>query len=219
MEAKNIHQAINAVMKDVGAVGKNKKNDTQKYMYRGIDDVMAALAPAMQEHGIYVTPEVLEQAREEREGRTSKLLYSIVKVKYTFWALDGSNVETVVMGEGMDSGDKATNKAMSAAFKYALLQTFCIPTEEMADSEQDSPEVAKGQLQNHQPRRLTQQEAETFTAELQAANVNIPALLQMYKAGSIGEMTAQAMADIRRKISENHRNAQANNGGAAASAT
>lgn len=139
----NIYMAINAVMNEVGAVGKNHKNDQQKYQYRGIDDVMTALAPAMQKHGVFVVPEVLTIIREEKEGRSSKLLYSIVKVKYTFYAVDGTFVTATVMGEGMDSGDKATNKAMSAAFKYALLQTFCIPTDELVDSEKDSPEVVK----------------------------------------------------------------------------
>ena len=61
------------------------------------------------------------------------LIYSICRIKYTFYAEDGSNVSAVVIGEGMDSGDKATNKAMSIAFKYACFQVFCIPTEEMKD--------------------------------------------------------------------------------------
>ena len=143
MAEKNIYAAINAVMQEVGAVGKNKQNKEQKYVYRGIDDVMTALAPAMQKNGVFVTPRIIDSHREEKDGRYSKLLYSVLTVEYTFHALDGSSVTAVVMGEGMDSGDKATNKAMSAAFKYALLQTFCIPTEELIDSEKDSPEVAR----------------------------------------------------------------------------
>lgn len=143
MAEKNIYAAINAVMQEVGAVGKNKQNKEQKYVYRGIDDVMTALAPAMQKNGVFVTPRIIDSHREEKEGRYSKLLYSVLTVEYTFHALDGSSVTAVVMGEGMDSGDKATNKAMSAAFKYALLQTFCIPTEELIDSEKDSPEVTR----------------------------------------------------------------------------
>ena len=41
----------------------------------------------------------------------------------------------------MDSGDKATNKAMSAAYKYAALQTFCIPTEGDNDADATTHEV------------------------------------------------------------------------------
>lgn len=144
-----IFEAIAKTMEEVGAVGKDSRNDQQKYKYRGIDAVMNALHPAMTKNGIFCSPTVLEQIREERQSAKGGLLiYSIVKVKYTFYAKDGSSVESTVIGEGMDSGDKATNKAMSAAFKYACFQVFCIPTEEMKDSEEDSPEpMPKGREQ------------------------------------------------------------------------
>jgi len=141
MEGK-IYAAISAVMNDVGAVGKNDKNDFDKYKYRGIDAVMNALSPAMVKNHVFVIPQVLESTREERTSQKGGLMiYSVVKVKYTFFTDDGSNVEAVVIGEAMDRSDKSTNKAMSAAFKYACFQTFCIPTEEMVDSEKESPEV------------------------------------------------------------------------------
>lgn len=196
---ESIYQAINGIMKEIGAIGKNKHNDQQKYMYRGIDDIMTALSPVMQSHGVFVIPEVLEQVREEKEGRNSKLLYSIVKVRYTFQALDGSSVQAVVLGEGMDSGDKATNKAMSAAFKYALLQTFCIPTDEMIDSEQDSPEVKK-QKQEVKPQqnapRLSPQEVDMFTADLLQAGANIQKICQRYKVKDLGELTGDQANEI-----------------------
>lgn len=142
-EKKNIYEAMAAVMEDCGAVAKNERNEKQKYKYRGIDAVMNALNPALRKNKVFVVPEVLEQSREERQSREGNtLIYSITKVKYTFYAEDGSSVSAVVIGEGMDSGDKSMNKAMSAAFKYACFQAFCIPTEEMQDSEKDSPEVA-----------------------------------------------------------------------------
>lgn len=134
----NIFGTISAVMEDCGFVAKDSTNPTQKYKYRGIDAVMNALNPAMRKHHLFVVPEVLEQTREERQTTKGGLLiYTILKVKYTFYAQDGSCVSAVVMGEAMDSGDKSMNKAMSAAFKYALFQVFCIPTEEMRDTEAD----------------------------------------------------------------------------------
>lgn len=139
----NICKAINAVMSDIGVIGKNSKNQTQGFMYRGVDAVMNALQPAMIKHSIFVVPEVLEQTREERtNAKGTTLLYSILKIKFTFFADDGSNISAVVIGEGMDSGDKASNKAMSVAFKYACFQVFCIPTEEMKDPDAESHEVA-----------------------------------------------------------------------------
>lgn len=191
----NIYTAINAVMNDCGAVGKNSKNPQQGYLYRGIDAVMNAINPALTKNKVFVSPEVLEQSREERvNSKGTLLIYSIVKVKYTFFAEDGSSVSAVVVGEGMDSGDKATNKAMSAAFKYALFQTFCIPTEEMIDSEIDSPEPApkkkpekpaekKPEVQQLVKRKypadmITPDEANNLARELQRMNVNIDMLLQ-----------------------------------------
>ncbi|MBP5474907.1 MAG: ERF family protein [Methanomicrobium sp.] len=142
-EKRNIYESMAAVMEDCGAVAKDEKNQKHGYKYRGIDAVMNALNPALRKHKVFVIPEVLEQTREERESKNQGLLiYSITKVKYTFYAEDGSSISAVVIGEGMDSGDKSMNKAMSAAFKYACFQAFCIPTEEMKDSEQDSPEPA-----------------------------------------------------------------------------
>ena len=165
----NIYKAISAVMDDVGAVGKNNTNQIQKYKFRGIDDVMNALHPAMVKHHVFVAPEVLEETREERQtGKGGLLIYSVVKVKYTFYTDDGSSVESVVIGEAMDSGDKSMNKAMSAAFKYACFQTFCIPTEEMRDSEEDSPEpTPKRQRQAKQDKAaLNQQMVDSVDQDL-----------------------------------------------------
>lgn len=138
----NIYKAINEVMKEIGAVGKNQKNEQQKFMYRGIDAIMNAINPALINHNVFIVPEVLEQKREERVSKTGNtLLYSICKIKFTFYAEDGSHVEAVTVGEGMDSGDKATNKAMAIAFKYACFQVFCIPTEEMVDPDAETNNV------------------------------------------------------------------------------
>ena len=81
----------------------------------------------------------MEQQRQERTtNKGSVLIYSICRIKYTFFAEDGSCIEAVTVGEGMDSGDKATNKAMAIAFKYACFQVFCIPTEEMKDPDEET---------------------------------------------------------------------------------
>lgn len=140
----NIFESIAAVMGEIGAVGKNSKNQQQGFMFRGIDAVMNALSPALIKYKVFVVPEILEQTREERTNtKGTTLIYSICKIKYTFYAEDGSNISAVVIGEGMDTGDKATNKAMSIAFKYACFQVFCIPTEEMVDPDTEVHEVVK----------------------------------------------------------------------------
>lgn len=140
-----IYAALAAIMRGVGAVAKDQKNPQQGYMFRGIDGMYNALHDLMAEHGVVSVPEVLEIQRSERESKGGGVLtFTIAKVRYTFFAPDGSFVHCTTYGEGMDSGDKSSNKALAGAHKYALVQTFAIPTEDSDDSENESPEpVAK----------------------------------------------------------------------------
>lgn len=154
METKQplIYKEIAAILKEVGAISKDKKNLQQGFMFRGIDQVMNTLHPLLAEFGVFVVPEVLETHREERTTKSGgNIIYTVHKVKYHFTAIDGSEVCATVVGEGMDSADKSSNKAMAVAFKYACFQLLCIPTEEMVKDDPDnySPEpstVSEAQL-------------------------------------------------------------------------
>jgi hypothetical protein len=184
-EKKNIFETINAVMEEIGAVGKNSRNEKQKYMYRGIDDVMNALNPAFTKHKLFMVPEVVSQKREERQTANEKnLIHSVLSVKYTFYAEDGSSIYTIVPGEGMDSGDKASNKAMSAAFKYACFQTFCIPTEEMQDPDAETPPPST-------PVYATDQMRDTFLAECKRIGKPAKVILKIIGAPSLAELTVK----------------------------
>ena len=190
----NIYTAISNIMTDVGAVGKDGYNAIQKFKFRGIDDVMNALYPALTKHHVFVVPEVLEQNREERQ--TSKgglLIYSICKIKFTFYADDGSSISAITIGEGMDSGDKATNKAMSIAFKYACFQVFCIPTEEMKDPDADSPEPA--------PRRQNI-DLRAMEAEMQRTGVEVGTILKSLKIKTIEQMSESQYHHIMQRLSK-----------------
>lgn len=139
-----IYKAISAIMNEVDFIAKDRKNPQQGYAFRGIDDVYAALQKIMAKHGVFCVPNVIDDRTEERQTKNgSSLIYRILKIEYTFFCDDGSSFKAVVIGEGMDSGDKASNKAMSVAQKYALLQVFCIPTSEAKDPENDTPEDSK----------------------------------------------------------------------------
>lgn len=143
-----IYTAISAIMDECPAIAKKQKNSQQGFMYRGVDVVMNVLQPLMSKHKVFAVPEVLECERSERTAKNgSILLYTVLKVKYTFYAEDGSSVCAVVQGEGMDSADKSSNKAMSVAFKYACFQVFCIPTEEMKDPDAETPPTSAAVLQ------------------------------------------------------------------------
>lgn len=144
-EGKQIYQLIPKIMQAIGAVAKNRKNVQQGYQFRGIDDVYNALAGPMAENGVFCVPKVIgEPKRSQWETKNKATMFSVfLMAEFTFYAPDGSSITATTAGEGMDTGDKATNKAMSAALKYAMLDVFCIPTEEPKDSENDSPEPKK----------------------------------------------------------------------------
>jgi hypothetical protein len=129
-------------MADIEPIAKGRRNDKQGFSFRGIDDIMNELQPVLKKHGLFVVPKVVSVVRAEKQTNSGgALLYSIATMEYTMYASDGSFIVGSTIGEGMDSGDKASNKAMSVALKYFLLQTFCIPTEDMKDPDAESHEV------------------------------------------------------------------------------
>ena len=157
-------------LQEVEAIGKNKRNHQQGFQYRGVDDAMNELHGVFARCGLFCVPEVLEQTREERQtARGVNLIYSILKVRFTFYSVDGSSISSTVIGEGMDSGDKASNKALSVAFKYAVFQAFCIPTEAV-DPDATTPPASKPTQPKQptkpaQPAKPAQKQPSRWTAE------------------------------------------------------
>jgi hypothetical protein len=136
-----IYKAIPAIMKDMTPIAKDRKNTQQGYNFRGIDDVYNASHEIMANHGVFMIAKIQDATFSERPSKSGGILISCrIRATYRFVADDGSFVETDVVGEGMDSGDKAANKAMSVGQKYAFLQTFMVPTGEPKDPEVDNPE-------------------------------------------------------------------------------
>lgn len=205
MENPMIYSAIVDAMGQINAIAKGRSNSMQNFKYRGIDDVMNELHPILAKCGIFIVPTVLEEQRAE--GKTSKggvIYFTRLKIKFTFYAKDGSFFESVVIGEAMDSGDKASNKALSIGLKYALLQVFCIPTEDDKDPDSTSYDFIanKGAEQafDKVPQKQTSQ-----------ARVELNNLLTKYekqldgntKSGNPYKMGCEAMAgDDEAKIKE-----------------
>ena len=127
-----IAQAMSAIMKEVGAIAKKDKNTSQGFNFRGIDSVVNAVSPALQKYGVIVVPSVedYEYATVEIGRNRTAMGHVKVKVTYTFIGSNGDSIKATVVGEAMDSGDKATAKAMSVAFRTALLQALSLPTDE-----------------------------------------------------------------------------------------
>jgi hypothetical protein len=131
-DTPGIYAALAAVMADVRAVPKDGMNKAQQFSFRGIDGVMNAVGPALRTHRVVVVPMVEEVdigTVEVGKNRTP-MAHVSVRVRYRFMAPDGSSVDAVVPAEAFDSGDKAVSKAMSVAFRTALIQALTLPTNE-----------------------------------------------------------------------------------------
>lgn len=142
-----VYSAIAAVMADLSkiGVGKDKKNSQQGFMYRGVDDAMNALSPLLSKYGLVILPRVTKREVIERQSKSGgALFYVMLDMEFDFVAAEDGSKHVVgpVIGEAMDSGDKASNKAMSIAYKYACFQAFCIPTEADNDPDATTHDVA-----------------------------------------------------------------------------
>lgn len=179
---KSIGLLLAAVMAEVDAVGKNRRNEAQRYAFRGIDDFMNALHPVLAKHGVVLRPHVVEcKHLDAHETKNGGLMFRVsVTMDTAFCAPDGSTHVVRTVGEGADTGDKATNKAMSAALKYALVMTFLVPTEErsLVDSEEDSHEARRPKGPRRVPaRRQAQESGPPPGAEAEDLRERIAALL------------------------------------------
>lgn len=224
MESGKIYEAISNVMAEIGAIGKEKRNQQQGFMYRGIDDVMNALQPALVKNKVFIVPEVVNENREERTNKNGTLLfYTRLEILYKFYTTDGSFIETKVIGEAMDSGDKATNKAMSIAYKYACFQVFCIPTEEMQDPDAEVHELSKKDIKPKQTtnkpvqqsnstqkseqeiaaeqqkianQAIGQAKVNVIKSELDRTGVSEKAILSRYKVEKIEDITEELFIKV-----------------------
>jgi hypothetical protein len=146
MESKQVYKSIAAVTRALGKEGiaKSRNNQGQGYKFRGIDDIYNALNSELAQAELCIIPRIIEREVVERESaRGGALFYVTIKAEYDIVAAaDGSCHTASAYGEAMDSGDKATNKAMSAAYKYMAMQLFCIPTEGDNDADSQTHEVA-----------------------------------------------------------------------------
>ena len=193
-----IYGALANVMAEIGSIGKSKRNSQQGFMYRGVDDVMNALNPILVKNRVILTTEVLEQTREERQtSKGGTLLYSICKIRFTFYAEDGSNVSSVILGEGMDSGDKASNKAMSVAYKYAFFQMFCIPTEEIIDPDAEILEPSKKKVAKEV---IDETKVTALKSLLEEKGITLEIVCHLYKVKKLEDLTENQHTNIVKNI-------------------
>lgn len=183
-------------------IGKDRRNDQQNYAFRGIDDVYNALAPLLAEHQLCVLPRMLTREVTERrsvktyngQSKETVLFYVIVEAEFDFVAAEDGSIHTVrTFGEAMDSGDKATNKAMSAAYKYAAFMTFAIPTEGDNDADATTHDVATIDL-------IDDAQWAMLVQLIEAAGVTAETVCTAAKVGSLKELPASKFQTVVNKL-------------------
>lgn len=204
IENPKIYAAIAGVIADCGIVGKDKVNKQQGFKYRSVDDVFNALHPALAKNKVVIIPTVVERQCEE-VGKTKNgtaILKVICKVKYDICAEDGSRVTSIIYGEGMDMGDKATNKAMAIAYKYLCFQVFCIPTEEMSDPDGESLEEKIGTPKKQLEKKKEKPKEQPANDEAEDAKISQPMLTTIrneQKRTGVTDKQILAMRDVKAK--------------------
>ena len=139
MENKAIYKQLSNIQKAIPVIGKGQRNDFQKYNFRGIDDIYNNLSGIFAENEVLILPRILDRHFETYQLKEKAAFKVYYTVEFTFLSLiDGSTVVMSMAGEGADSSDKTTGKAMSNTYKYALAEMFMIQTEDINDSDQSS---------------------------------------------------------------------------------
>lgn len=203
-----VYAAISRVSAQLAmeGIGKDRRNDAQKFNFRGIDDVLNALAPMLAANRLLILPRMLNRIQTDRANKAGGAIYSVVvEAEFDFTsAVDGSRVTVKMFGEAMDSADKATNKAMSAAYKYAAIQAFCIPTE--GDNDADA--------HHHEPIALiTAEQAQKLS--MLAVDAGVPLARIFEAAGGItalSQLPAAAFSKVEKKLLKSKAERYANSG-------
>lgn len=165
----DIYTALAAVMADCTSVAKRDRNEHQRFLFRGIDAVVNAVGPILREHHVIVVPQVRDVSYVTVQTSTGKPATACrVLVDYVFSAPDGSSITATVAAEAWDHGDKAAPKAMSIAFRTALLQALALPTDDpepdaQTYEQQSASRPARAPQeppQDHPTRRMSRKPAE-----------------------------------------------------------
>lgn len=190
-----IHELLPKVAADTGAVAKGMYNEQQGYKFRGIDQLQNAVHPALVKHGVVVYPVVLSKDAGERQTKSgASMRFVELVIEYHWVAPDGSEIVCTVVGEAADLGDKASNKAMSAAYKYALIQTLCIPLASEEDADASSPQFSDSYGGGQQ--RTVKQAASAAASGSGATDAQLNAIKKMSDKAGIDDLNIWGAAAV-----------------------
>jgi len=174
-----VQQAVADAMRIMRAVGKWGQNTQQNYKFRSIDDLMTAANEALGKAGVVVAPKVLQRIVDDthKTGSNNVMRWVDLEVRYRVFGPAGDHYDVTMWGEARDAADKATSKALSAAFKYFLMETFLIPTV-------DLPDVDASHLEASAPGEEQQQRQQARSERRQAERAQQPQQQGQQPAGA-----------------------------------
>lgn len=195
----SIHERMAWIMQNISHIGKNQRNQHQRFQFRGIDDVLNTLHGPFAQAGVVVTPKVISHEVNERKTAGGKpTLHHISMVEYSFVAPDGSSVSTTVVGEAMDNGDKGAAKCLSIALKSAMFQVLLIPVEGQEDPDAESHVIEETPATKSQLNKV-----DLMIKEMKLSEDEQSTLLKWCGADSIESMTksqaAKAIEGLQKK--------------------
>nr|DAI33618.1 MAG TPA: ERF superfamily protein [Caudoviricetes sp.] len=210
----DILTALNAIMVDLPAVGKDGRNNAQNFNFRGIDGVLNACGPVLRKHGVVAAPRALQHIKDVVPRKNGGSMTHVLLELEVVWLLAGHPVDeglrTVTWGEAFDMSDKATAKAHSVALRTAYIQTLALPTQE-PDPDESYFERGSSQPGNQYPQQTNpqQQAAErkgyvsTQAQGLMDAEKNrdldkLNAALRYYQQQGDGQLVQMAQETIQR---------------------
>lgn len=196
-QAPHVLRGIQFVMSAFAdnGIAKNRKNESQGFKFRGIDDVMNRMAQHLVEANLVIVPQVTSREVQERvNSRGNPLFYVTVQVNFQVYStIDGSNLICSVPGEAMDSGDKATNKALSIAYKYMAFQLFAIPIDE-------DPDATTHQLAPKKEKTLTAEEQEVVLKLCEQAQFPVEKVYGILAVSDLASVPQSKLAEITKNL-------------------
>ena len=198
--APAVYAKIAAVQADISREGisKDRQNSFDRYNFRGIDDVYNTLSPILAKHGLNILPRILERDCQERTSKKGEpMFYVTVTAEFDLIAAEDGSKHTIrTYGEAMDRADKATNKAMSAAYKYAAFMAFAIPTDGDNDADAETPQVeARSDAPKHGEGGMPDAEFSKLAALLKSTGVPPAKLLKTYGVKNLRLLDQDQYAD------------------------
>lgn len=202
-QAKNIYQRLNAVMKEVKYVQKDKEVDAPGQRYKAVthDQVVSVARESMVKHGIVIVPKQvsggLEIKRDLEKGVKMHLYSGAYKILFVNIDNPDDFVSATVQAHAADNGDKAPGKCLTYATKTAVVKVLWLETGEDEESREEVRESQKP---------ITEEQAATIKKRLEATESDVNKFLSVFKVQSVDSIPAKMYPAVDQALTKKETN-------------